>query len=46
MNSLNSIDLDTPLDWQFAEFLIEKGFFKNKTIINNRFKKYKICQKT
>lgn len=28
MNSLNSIDLDTPLDWQFAEFLLEKGVVK------------------
>ncbi len=28
MDKLSSIDLDTPLDWAFAEFLIEKGFIK------------------
>lgn len=28
MDALHSIDLDTPLDWAFAEFLLEKGFLK------------------
>jgi N-acylneuraminate cytidylyltransferase len=28
MDELSSIDLDTPLDWAYAEFLIEKGFIK------------------
>ncbi|MEM0374224.1 MAG: acylneuraminate cytidylyltransferase family protein [Sulfolobales archaeon] len=28
MDALSSIDLDTPLDWAYAEFLIEKGFIK------------------
>lgn len=28
MDRLTSIDLDTPLDWAYAEFLIEKGFIK------------------
>ena len=26
MNELDSIDIDTILDWHFAEFLIEKKF--------------------
>ena len=26
MDSLHSIDLDTPLDWAYAEFLLEKGY--------------------
>lgn len=28
MDNLFSIDLDTPLDWAYAEFLIEKGYLK------------------
>jgi CMP-N,N'-diacetyllegionaminic acid synthase len=26
MDTLHSIDLDTPLDWAYAEFLLEKGY--------------------
>ncbi|MGZ4060827.1 MAG: cytidylyltransferase domain-containing protein, partial [Bacteroidia bacterium] len=29
MEEQNSLDLDTPLDWAFAEFLIEKKFINN-----------------
>lgn len=25
MNELHSIDIDTTMDWLFAEFIIEKG---------------------
>ena len=28
MDALASIDIDTPLDWDYAEFLIEKGYIK------------------
>lgn len=29
MDELSLVDIDSPLDWMFAEYLIEKGFVKN-----------------
>jgi len=35
MEEIRSVDIDTPLDWDYSEFLISKGYFKGN---NNKMK--------
>ena len=28
LDEIRSVDIDTPMDWAYCEFLIERGYFK------------------